>query len=284
MLVALVATVLSILVAQVLPAVRWRQALLAWWPYWLKLVSGRSAWGWLLAWLPPVLLLAVLQWVLQHWLFGVVYAVFCVLVVVLCWGPRDLERDVETLIYAEDAASQEQARAQLHVDMNEPDRDTAPITQAVAVALLRRALGVMFWFIVLGPVGALGYRLLATAAAQAGPLSLAAHERLRGVLALLEWPVAQLAVFSFALMGNCSPVIRAWHAQGRWQAPSVESLVGVGMAAALPAEPAQADQGRADLPVWERQPSLRRAMRLSWRTVGLWCALMLYWQLAVWLG
>lgn len=281
MLVAVVATVLAILVAQVLPVTAWRQAALAWWPHWLRLVAGQSAWGWLPAWLAPLLLVGLLQWALHGWLYGMPGAVFSVLMVVLCWGPRDLERDVEALIYAEDASSQAQGQAVLRQDMNEPDRDSAPITQAVAVALLRRALGVMFWFIVIGPVGVLAYRLLASAAQQPGPLSLAAHERLRGVLALAEWPVSQLAVFSFALMGNCSPVIRAWQGQGRWQAPSVESLLGASMAAALPAhtEPAPREQ-----PVWERQPDLRRAMRLSWRTVGLWCALMLYWQLAVWLG
>ena len=281
MLVAVVATVLAILVAQVLPVTAWRQAALAWWPHWLRLVAGQSAWGWLPAWLAPLLLVGLLQWALHGWLYGMPGAVFSVLMVVLCWGPRDLERDVEALIYAEDAPSQAQGQAVLRQDMNEPDRDSAPITQAVAVALLRRALGVMFWFIVLGPVGVLAYRLLASAAQQPGPLSLAVHERLRGVLALAEWPVSQLAVFSFALMGNCSPVIRAWRGQGRWQAPSVESLLGASMAAALPAhtEPAPREQ-----PVWERQPDLRRAMRLSWRTVGLWCALMLYWQLAVWLG
>lgn len=282
MLVALVATVLAILAAQVLPVVHWRQRALAWWPHWLGLLGRQSAWGWLLALALPLLLLGLLQWLLHCRLFGVLEVLFSVLVLVLCWGPRDLERDVEAMMYADDAASQEQARAALQADMNEPDRDSAPITQVVAVALLRRALGVMFWFIVLGPVGALGYRLLASASTQANPLDLAAHERLRAALALVEWPVAQLAVFSFALMGNCSPVVRTWQGQGRWQAPSLEGLLGAAMGAALPLPSAAEADG--ELPVWERLPTLRRAMRLSWRTVGLWCALMLFWQLAAWLG
>lgn len=283
MLLALVATLLAILLAQVVPAVvDWRQRALAWWPHWLGLSAGKSPWGWLASWLAPLLALALLQWLARDWLFGTVYVVLSVLVLVLSWGPGDLERDVEALIEAEGSAAQEAARAALYADMNEPERELAPLTQAVAVALLRRALGVVFWFLLLGPVGALGYRLLASQSTQAGPLGLAAQERLRGVLALVEWPVAQLAVLSFALMGNCSPVIGAWQQQGRWQTPSLEALLGATMAAALPEEEDDNDGGVSSF--WQRLPTLRRAMRLSWRCMGLWCALMLFWQLAAWLG
>ena len=94
--------------------------------------------------------------------------------------------------------------------------------------------------------------------------------------------MAQLAVLSFALMGNCSPVIGAWQQQGRWQAPSLEALLGATMAAALPEEEDDNDAGVSSF--WQRLPTLRRAMRLSWRCMGLWCALMLFWQLAAWLG
>lgn len=282
MLVALVATLLAVLVAQVLPSQHWRQCVFSWWPHWLRLSAGRSAWGWLLSLALPLLLLALIQWLLHDWLFGVAYVALCVLALVVSWGPRDLERDVEALIYAEDEATQEQARGRLYADMNELDPQTAPLTTAIAVALLRRAMAVLFWFLLLGPVGAVGYRLLASQSLHPGPLGLAAQQSLRGVLAILEWPVAQLMVFSFALMGNCNPVINCWNAQGRWQMPSVEALLGATMAAALPEEPAASEA--AALPLWERLPLLTQAMQLSWRCLGLWLALMLFWQLAVWLG
>lgn len=281
MLIALVATVLAIVVAELVPVAQWRQRLLAWWPRWLGISAGQSAWGWLAGLLVPLLALGVVQWLTRDLLWGSVAVVLGVVVLVLCWGPRDLERDVEALVYADDPVSHERARQALYEDGVELDDGPVSLTRAVAVALLRRALGVLFWFLVLGPVGALGYRLLASQAARGAPLSLAARERLQGVLAVLEWPVAQLAVLSFALMGNLVPVHQAWKAQGRWQALGVEPLLGATMEAALP--PVQVPEP-GEVPVWERQPALHQAMRLSWRTVGLWCALMLFWALAGWLG
>ena len=84
MLLALVATVLAILAAQVLPVVHWRQRALAWWPHWLGLLGRQSAWGWLLALALPLLLLGLLQWLLHGLLFGVPEVLFSVLVLVLC--------------------------------------------------------------------------------------------------------------------------------------------------------------------------------------------------------
>lgn len=282
MLIALVATVLAILVAQLLPAAQWRQRLLAWWPRWLAISAGQSAWGWVGSLALPLAVLGLLQWLCRDWLYGIVSVLLGVAVLVLCWGPRDLERDVEALIDADDADSRELARQALYADIIGDDLQPPPLTHAVAVALLRRALGVLFWFLVLGPVGAFGYRLLASQAIAGQPLSLAARERVRGVLAVLEWPVAQLAVLSFALMGNFNAVHEAWQAQGRWQALEVEPLLGTTMAAALPMQDEDAEL--AGVPVWERAPALRQAMRLSWHTVGLWAGLMLFWVLAAWWG
>lgn len=287
MLIALVATVLAILVAQLLPAAQWRQRLLAWWPRWLAASAGQSAWGWLASLALPMLLLGLLQWLTRDWLYGTVAVLLGVAVLVLSWGPRDLERDVEALVYADDGPTREQARQALYSDGLDEDPIAPPLAQAVAVALLRRALGVLFWFLVLGPVGAFGYRLLASQAIAGQPLSAAARERLRGVLAVVEWPVAQLAVLSFALMGNLNGVLAAWQAQGRWRALEVEPLLGAAMAGGLP-EARGGDVGELEgaeaVPLWERAPVLREAMHLSWRTVGLWCGLMAFWVLASWLG
>ena len=96
-------------------------------------------------------------------------------------------------------------------------------------------------------------------------------------LVVLAGRLLQLACHPGRAMG-----IGAWQQQGRWQAPSLEALLGAAMAAALPED--EADNDAALSSYWQRLPALRRAMRLSWRCLGLWCALMLSWQLAAWLG
>lgn len=279
---ALVATVLAILVAQLLPAAQLRQRLFGWWPHWVRISAGRARWGWLLSLAVPLLLLGLLQWLVQDRLHGILEMLLGLLSVVLCWGPRDLERDVEALIYADDSTQRELAQAQLHGDMLEPARGAASLTDAVAVALLRRALGVLFWFLLLGPVGALAYRLLVMLALRPELLPLQAGERLRGVLAVAEWPVAQLCVLSMALVGNFQPVLQVWNRAGRGHAPEVEDLLGDVLDASLPV--LQDEPDAEGVPLWERAPALRHAMQVCWRVVGLWVALMALWLLATWLG
>lgn len=279
---ALVATVMAIVIAQVLPAPQLRQRLLGWWPHAVRMAGGRSDWGWLLCLAVPVLLLGLLQWLLHDRVYGVPQMVLGVLVLVLCWGPRDLERDVEALVYAEDAAQRERALSHLYGDTLQPGREATVLNHAVAVAMLRRALGVLFWFLLLGAVGALAYRLLVMLALRPELLSLRAGERLRGVLAVVEWPVAQLMVLTMALVGNFQPVILAWQQAGRWNAPQAEDLLGQTMDAALPVLTGESD--RPDVPVWERAPALRQAMLLCWRMLALWAALMTVWMLAAWWG
>lgn len=279
---ALVATVMAIVIAQVLPAPQLRLRLLGWWPQAVRMAGGRSDWGWLLCLAVPLLLLGLLQWLLHERLYGIPQMVLGVLVLVLCWGPRDLERDVEALVYAEDPAQRELAVGQLYDDTLHAGREATGLNHAVMVALLRRALGVLFWFLLLGAVGALGYRLLVMLALRPQLLSLRAGERLRGVLAVVEWPVAQLMVLTMALVGNFQPVMQAWQQAGRWNAPQAEDLLGQAVDAALPALPAEID--RHDAPVWERAPALRQAMLLCWRMLGLWLVLMVVWMLAAWRG
>lgn len=282
MLTALLATALAIVVAQLLPAAQLRQRLFAWWPHWVRISAGRGPWGWLLSLGLPLALLGLLQWLLHDRWYGIAYVVLGLLSVVLCWGPRDLERDVEAVIYADDSSQRAQAQAALHGDMLEGGRGTASLIDSVAVALLRRALGVLFWFLLFGPVGALAYRLLVILALHPVLLSLPAGERLRGVLAVAEWPVAQLTVLSMALAGNFQPVLEAWNQAGRGRAPEVEALVGTALEAAMPVLDDVPDID--GVPLWDRAPSLRHAMQVCWRVVWLWMVLMALWLLAGWLG
>lgn len=90
--------------------------------------------------------------------------------------------------------------------------DIPSLVEATVLNALRRWFAVLFWFLLLGPAGALGYRLLALMAESpmrarvpVEPLALA--QRLLG---WIEWPVAQLMAFSMALVGNFDTAWKAW--------------------------------------------------------------------------
>ena len=78
------------------------------WLGWLDARGGR-AWqgpaGVALGLLPPLLLMGLLAWLLRGVLFGLPSLLLGVTVLAWCWGPRDLDRDIEAIIDADDAAT-----------------------------------------------------------------------------------------------------------------------------------------------------------------------------------
>ena len=123
---------------------RWLDARLRDSPAW------RGRWGVAFALLPPLLVVALLQWSLDTLLYGAVALLFGVGVLFYCWGPRDLDLDVDAIVDAPDVAARNAAIARLSPDAT----DTPALVVAVFHAARRRWFGVLFWFLVLGAFGA----------------------------------------------------------------------------------------------------------------------------------
>lgn len=276
----------------------WYGALLQWLdrrfrddPFW------RGPWGLLLALAPVVLAVGLLQWAIEDVAFGLPALLFGVAVVFYGWGPRDLDVDVAAVVDAPDAASRGEALARLRPAAAAGAADAGDEVGRVFVAALRRWFGVLFWFVVLGAVGALLYRLVALAAEEEPALYLPAGtvEGARRLLGLLDWPVAQAMALSLALVGNFDAVVSAWRAAGgaglrgatrmlaaagragvRWEldedaqdAPAAAPAGAVPMASALDAPLAQA---------------LADAMSLVWRVLLAWLAVLALFVVAGWVN
>src|SRR5690606_5523145 len=106
----------------------------------------------------------------------------------------DLDRDVDAVLDAPDPASRRDAAARL-ADDGSASVDGPGVIEAVFRNGLRRWFGVLFWFLLLGPFGALGYRLVVLSARRDGaedpsaaPVPPATARGARRLLALLEWP------------------------------------------------------------------------------------------------
>lgn len=195
----------------------WFRALLAWLGrrfahdgFW------RGPWGLALALVPVVLVVGLVQWLLDGVAFGLPSLVFGVAVVFYAWGPRDLDVDVQAVIDAPDAAARGEALARLRPAAATGAGHARDEVGRVFVAALRRWFGVLFWFVLLGAVGALLYRLVAHAAEEEPALYLPAGtvDGGRRLLAVLDWPVVQLMALSLALVGNFDVVVSAWKAAG----------------------------------------------------------------------
>lgn len=176
----------------------------AWLTWILRREVGKNRLGGLLLALLPVLLLVVLQWWLQRSGLGLFGLLLFALVLLACVGRRDpLGELAEGFERAWARGDEEAAALVAEQEMDVTAEGEQPILAQVRAALVREVLHgyvvTVFWFALLGPAGALGYRLLRLLADQvetaaAPPAAALAHA--------LEWIPARLLAASFALVGH----------------------------------------------------------------------------------
>jgi AmpE protein len=171
-----------------------------------------------------LILTALIQAALhRHW-FGLLELAFMVVVLYLCWGPRDLDTDIDAVLKAPDSDRRRSAAQLLGDGINEK---SVPVTAAGLVetafaAALSRRFGVLFWFAVLGPVGALGYRLVQLLARSPAFRDSVgdARETFERTALILDWAPAHLLAWSLALVSDFDAIVSAWrdyhlaHGQG----------------------------------------------------------------------
>lgn len=192
-----------------------------WYRRWLGVLDfveggGRVA----LALLPPVLVCAAIAWLLHGWVLALAALAFSVLILFYALGPRELESDLEAVLHGADPAARMAAAANLQcVPDGAPRAFTAPeLVEAAVMASLRRRFAVLFWFFLLGPAGALGYRLAWVTTDATDPRTRQAARRFASAL---DWIPAHLMVLAMALVSNFDAVTGAWRA---WHAEPAHSM------------------------------------------------------------
>lgn len=205
--ITLIAVVVVVLAGWRFPAlVRWRR-LEGPWRHWQRLGRriGARGDGWAaVSW---VLLPGLLALLLQGWLGAHGRALLLpwgVLMLFLCWGPRDLDADAAALAEAEDDEALRAAARGL--GLSAQPSGSAAVVEALFRAGLARWFAPLFWFMVLGGAGAMLYRSVWLAGA--------GEPRRGSVLhTLLQWmhlPVAGLMTLSLAMVANFDAVLGAW--------------------------------------------------------------------------
>jgi len=232
--------------------------------------------------IPPVAVVWYLDAIMSGGLAGAIGLLFSLVVFLYCLGPRDLFADVDTfcnVCESTDVALRVRAAALL-TGREAPDAESeslfADVTRAILSAGHDRLFAVLFWFVLLGPVGALLYRGLGLLAAenQAEPDFRDWAERLR---AMLVWIPARLTALGYALAGHFDAAFEGW------QDAAAEMPAGAGSSEHLLVE---TGLGALDLrdrdDVWTGASAPRAAMRLVWRTLTLWLVVVAVLTLAGW--
>ncbi len=167
--------------------------------------------------LPLLVTLALIDTVLNAPLHGLLDFIFGVAVLFLAWGPRDLDVDTDRAARAGTASDRAAALAAL-TGNEHPSGDDASSGQLVDAAFgagMTRWFAPMFWFVVFGPVGALGYRLVQLLA-QSPDLRVSLPTNQADIAdrlhAALAWLPAQLMTLALALASDFDAVAKAWRA------------------------------------------------------------------------
>ena len=163
----------------------------------------------------PVLICALIQWLLNGWMFGLLAFAFAVCVLWYSWGPRDLSEDVDAVVKAPDSDRRIQAAQLLRPDGDEAALafEAPALVDATFQSALKRWFGVLFWFLLLGPCGALLYRLTqllawspTLAELQSGEGRALAHR----LSLLLDSTPVHLMALALAVASDFNAVFHTW--------------------------------------------------------------------------
>jgi len=240
------------------------------------------------AWLHPAGMVAVLAWNIA--------------VLYLTLGFRQFGLAFSDIQLALQAGELPAARSRLGIWLGESaaDLDAGAIARvAIEQGLMashRCVFGILFWFVALGPAGAMLYRASTLLAdrwgAGNGPES-AAFGRFAGrVLTWLEWAPARLTAASFAIVGDFEEAVNCWRTQAAVWPDRSQGIVlasGAGALGVRLGDPLhwngglriRPGLGTGDAVEVDHMPG---AAGLIWRSLVLWLFLVLVVSLARALG
>lgn len=251
---------------------------------WLRLLSrverrpGLAQHPWLLLLallLPPLLVLAVLLWLLQPVVYGWLALPVHLLVLLYSLGRSDVQAALGAF---RDAWRREEletaslaAERDLQVRAEGPDELLPAVQERLGWQAHETFFAVIFWYALLGPLAALAYRLLALIEAQASAQAL---RELAGQLRhALDWLPARALAASMGLVGNFVAVNRVLLPELlNWHLPA-ERLVGAALRAAGECQGAPRGEAGAE--------SLDALWQLLVRTAVLWYAVFALWILLI---
>ena len=274
---------------------------LAGWASWLEqsFNGGERRHGtvaWCVAAVPAVVATALIALLLQN--LGFLLALlFNVAVLYLTLGFRQFSHHFTAIQLAVKSADIDRARAELDAWRGASgvvrSREEV-IRLAIEEALLashRNVFGVLLWYVVLGPAGAVLYRLAAYFAARWKGFG-AFGEFSQRAFRLLEWPAVRLTAAAFAMVGDFEDAVYCWRTQARgWPDANAGVVLAAGAGAmgvrlGMPVQELEGVRPRPELGLNEAAdaPFLDSTVGLVWRALVVLVTVLIVVQAARLLG
>ena len=159
--------------------------------------------------LPLLLAVSFVQGIFAVGLFGLFSLAFNVMVLFLCLGPLDTDKQVDDYLHSLDTGDeQKQIEAASGIGGVTADSNVflqaSQVVKSVFTASHRRVFACLFWFVLLGAMGAIFYRLVE----QSVKINIRddAEKKLNHtfneLLAYLEWLPARITIGAFMIAGH----------------------------------------------------------------------------------
>ena len=166
---------------------------------------------------PLILLVWVIGGLVENTFFGLFELAFNVAIIFFCIGPQQLDKQVEQYLDALDIG-ETQHRHQVASDLSlqPPSMDlpaqVVQVCKSLFVLANVRVFAVLFWFVVLGPVAAVVYRVLQQLQQQQvidDALS-AIKLVVRQLQGWVDWLPARISLFAYMISGNFDEALQAY--------------------------------------------------------------------------
>jgi membrane protein required for beta-lactamase induction len=232
----------------------------------------------------PVFVTGVVHRQLDN-LFTLFGFAFSVIILLYCFGPRDLHEAARHFIHARERDDEHSAREYAATIIGEPlpEHDSelfAQIGRALLIATNQRLLAVFFWFVVLGPMGAILYRLssilLREASKDYNENGNGFLQTTRLLFAILNWIPAHLTAFCYAVIGSFVDAMHEWKRHKSFDVLDPDAANNMLVCTGLGSLRMDADSISFD------QSSLQHILELGFRTTVVWLTVLALITMAGW--
>ncbi len=264
----------------------WFNRYLSWsqqlpWGEWMS----QSVSGILIILAPLLIAVGLLHGIFEDILGGIPELLYASAVLLFCLGPRDLQRQVQGFIDTLDAGDDENAqhiKSELVAD--NPGKEETTHGHEIAIGILEQAylrtFSVLFWFVLLGPIGAVLYRAshtLQQSLPELEELGLDFRSGVNRLLYILDWVPVRITAFTYALSGNFHDATYTWWSSNEDQGDSADSIIGKAGSGALGLDNVT---GEDDDPVIGAE----MALALTLRSLTIWVGLLALITITSWLS
>jgi len=157
-------------------------------------------------------------WFLLSWIggwHGILAFLLAIVILLYCLGPEDLDEQIRALIAAIRGGNDDEANrlAQALGRSAQPvsaETRGHTVVESILTEFQERNFGVLLWFLILGPIGAVLFRFSAELRRYAVQASSGLRDWAGRVYNVLAWLPSRIVALGYALSGNLTGAFERW--------------------------------------------------------------------------